>query len=211
MKDPPRIYTYKVTFEEIPDWYWGSHKENKYEDGYLGSPETHAWKWEFYTPNLQILELFPYTEKGWKEAQNTEKRCIRPDLNNPLCLNEHCGGDLSLESCKRGGLIGGVSTVARGSFDVDSPNYIKTSESIKKGAILGGRSTATRGYLDVNSSNSIKTLDSLRKGASAQHSIRVRCKITGYVSTPCGLSHWQKARGINHLDPNNREKTNVEN
>ena len=100
----PRIYTYKVTFEEIPDWYWGVHKEKKYDDGYLGSPDTHAWKWEFYTPYLQICQIFPYTDEGWVEAQNVENRCIKPDLNNPLCLNEHCGGIISLEASKRGGV-----------------------------------------------------------------------------------------------------------
>jgi len=99
----PRIYTYKVTFEEIPDWYWGSHKEKKYEDGYLGSPVTHVWKWEFYTPILEICELFPYTDEGWKEARKVEDRCIRPDLNNSLCLNENVGGSISLEANRRGG------------------------------------------------------------------------------------------------------------
>jgi hypothetical protein len=98
----PRVYLYKTTFEEIPDWYWGAHKEKKYGDGYLGSPDTHAWKWDFYTPILEILEFFPYTEEGWVEALKVEKRCIKPDLNNPLCLNEHCGGLLSLEACRRG-------------------------------------------------------------------------------------------------------------
>ena len=99
----PRIYTYKVTFEEIPDWYWGSHKETKYNDGYLGSPKTHAWKWEFYTPHLQICELFPYTDEGWTEALEIEKRCIKQDLNNPLCLNENVGGFISLEVSRRNG------------------------------------------------------------------------------------------------------------
>ena len=98
----PRTYTYKVTFEEIPDWYWGSHKEDKYDDGYLGSPSTHAWKWEFYTPHLQVLEVFPHTDEGWAEARKVEDRCIRPDLNNPLCLNEHVGGCMSLEVLRQG-------------------------------------------------------------------------------------------------------------
>jgi hypothetical protein len=97
MKKSPRIYTYKVTFEEIPDWYWGAHKEKKYGEFYIGSPVTHAWKWEFYTPRLEIVELFPFTDEGWVEARKVEDRCILPDLNNPLCLNEHCGGATSLE------------------------------------------------------------------------------------------------------------------
>jgi hypothetical protein len=95
----PRIYTYKVTFEEIPHWYWGVHKESKYEDGYMGSPSTHRWMWDFYTPHLQVLELFD----DWEEALRVEKRLIESDLNNPFCLNENSGGFLSLESCKRGG------------------------------------------------------------------------------------------------------------
>jgi hypothetical protein len=99
----PRIYTYKTTFEEIPDWYWGAHKEEKFDDGYLGSPVTHAWKWGFYTPHLQICEVFPYTDEGWAQAREVEDSCIRHDLNNPLCLNEHAGGLMSLEVCRRGG------------------------------------------------------------------------------------------------------------
>ena len=102
----PRIFVYKVTFEEIPDWYWGVHKETKYNDGYWGSPTTHAWKWNFYTPNLEICELFPYTDEGWKKARSVEDRCILPDLNNPLCLNEHTGGQNSLEASRRGGTKG---------------------------------------------------------------------------------------------------------
>jgi hypothetical protein len=99
----PRIYVYKVTFEEIPDWYWGVHKEQKYGEIYLGSPVTHAWKWEFYTPHLQICELFPYTDEGWEQARKVEDSCILPYLNNPLCLNEHVGGSMSLKASSRGG------------------------------------------------------------------------------------------------------------
>jgi hypothetical protein len=99
----PRIYTYKITFEEIPHWYWGVHKEKKYNDGYMGSPVTHKWMWEFYTPKIQILEVFPPTDEGWKEASQVELRLIRPELNNPLCLNEGCGPCVSLEISRRNG------------------------------------------------------------------------------------------------------------
>jgi hypothetical protein len=95
----PRIYTYRVTFEEVPYWYWGVHKEKRFGEIYLGSPVTHQWMWEFYTPEIQILEFF----EDWEEALRIEKSLIKPDLNNPLCLNEHCGGYLSIESCKKGG------------------------------------------------------------------------------------------------------------
>jgi hypothetical protein len=99
----PRIYTYKITFEEIPHWYWGVHKEKKFGELYLGSPKTHKWMWEFYTPKIQILEFFPNTEEGWEEANRVERRLIKNDLNNPLCLNEACGGCISL-ACRRKGV-----------------------------------------------------------------------------------------------------------
>jgi hypothetical protein len=103
----PRIYTYKVTFEEIPDWYWGVHKEKKFGEHYLGSPSTNKWKWDFYTPKLQVLEEFPYSEEGWIEANLLEDRLIAPDINNIFCLNEHFGGVFSLRVCSEAGRLGG--------------------------------------------------------------------------------------------------------
>jgi hypothetical protein len=103
----PRIYTYKVTFEEIPHWYWGVHKEKKFGEFYLGSPKTNKWMWEFYTPKIQILEFFPYTDEGWKEANLVEDRLIIPDLNNLLCLNEGCNVFCSIEAARKGGKKGG--------------------------------------------------------------------------------------------------------
>ena len=95
-----------MTFEEVPYWYWGVHKEKKFGELYLGTPITHRWMWEFYTPKIQILEFFPYTDEGWKEANLVEKRLIKPDLNNPLCLNENCGGCISLDCASEGGKKG---------------------------------------------------------------------------------------------------------
>jgi hypothetical protein len=99
----PRIYTYKITFEEIPHWYWGIHKEKKFGEVYLGTPKTHRWMWDFYTPVIQILEIFPFNEKGWKEANAVERRLIYPDLQNPLCLNENCAGVMSWEVHRKNG------------------------------------------------------------------------------------------------------------
>ena len=104
-----KIYTYKITFEEIPHFYYGVHKESKQNDGYLGSPVTHKWMWDFYTPQIQILELFDFSEEGWKKAKTVENRIIQEFLNHPLCLNEACGGSFSLESQRRAGKVGGIA------------------------------------------------------------------------------------------------------
>ena len=93
----PRIYIYKITFEEVLYYYYGVHKEKKFGEYYMGSPETHKWMWDFYTPKKQRLEIFPFTDEGWIKAQEVEGRLIRPVYNtDKWCLNESCGGKSSL-------------------------------------------------------------------------------------------------------------------
>jgi hypothetical protein len=109
----PRIYVYKITFEELQDWYWGVHKEIRYGEEYWGSPITNAWKWDFYTPLKQILEVFEFSEEGWSKALEVERRLITPDLNNPFCLNEACGGCTSLKTRSISGRKGGLATASK--------------------------------------------------------------------------------------------------
>ena len=100
----PRIYLYKITFEEVPYYYYGVHKEKKYNEYYMGSPTTHKWVWDLHTPKKQILEIFEYNDKGWIEAQEVEKRLIKPVFNSDKwCLNEHCGGKFSLKMLSKAG------------------------------------------------------------------------------------------------------------
>ena len=108
----PRIYTYKITFEEVPYYYYGVKKEKVFDEEYWGSPVANKWCWELYTPKKQILEVFDYTDEGWLEAQEVEKRLIQPVFNtDKWCLNESCGGKISLnvlrETGKKYGSIGG--------------------------------------------------------------------------------------------------------
>jgi hypothetical protein len=94
----PRIYLYKITFEEVPYYYYGVKKEKYFNQEYLGSPYTHKWVWEFYTPKKQILQIFDYSDECYVEAQEVEKRLIKPVYQtDKWCLNESCGGKISLE------------------------------------------------------------------------------------------------------------------
>jgi hypothetical protein len=54
--------------------------------------------------------------------------------------------------------------------------------------------------------NPVEYVENRRKGAETQHKQRWICVVTGYVSTPGPLSRYQKARGIDHKDPNNRRR-----
>jgi hypothetical protein len=100
----PRIYIYKITFEEVLYYYYGVHKEKRYDEYYMGSPVTHKWVWDFYTPKKQILEVFHYSDDGWEEALSVEKRIIKEFYNSDQwCLNENSGGFISLEICRNSG------------------------------------------------------------------------------------------------------------
>lgn len=139
----PRIYTYKITFEEVPYYYYGVHKEKKYNEFYMGTPYTHKWVWEYYSPKKQILQLFDYTDEGWLEAQEVEKRMIQPVYNNDkLCLNENCGGAISLDVCRKSGLkmgpIAGLKSFEekKGLFGLDEETRIKNA---RNAGLIGGK------------------------------------------------------------------------
>jgi hypothetical protein len=53
-----------------------------------------------------------------------------------------------------------------------------------------------------------KLIKGCKEGAKKQHAQRWMCKVTGYITTPAPLSSYQKARGIDHKDPNNRIRIN---
>jgi hypothetical protein len=132
----PRIYIYKITFEEVLYYYYGVHKEKRFNEYYMGSPVTHKWIWDFYTPKKQILEVFSFTDEGWLEAQEVEKRLIIPFYQvDKWCLNENCGGKLSLhikrkvgdENKEFGRGICGLSTEER--IENGKENYKKWKEN----------------------------------------------------------------------------------
>jgi hypothetical protein len=149
--------------------------------------------WEFYTPHLQVLEVFDYTDEGWDLAQKVEKRLIRPDLNNPFCLNERCGGNISIAAKSLGG-----RSAKRG----DKVRAGKSGNPEGK-ARGGAKSGAANGRENVLLARGAMCPKGRKAGAAAQHQIRVRCTKTGRISTPCGLTHYQKA---NNIDTSCRER-----
>jgi hypothetical protein len=152
----PQIYLYKITFEEIPDWYWGVHKENHPGEYYMGSPYTHAWKWEFYTPKKQILQYFTYSAEGYRRAKLVEDRLIRPDLNNLFCLNENVGGQYSLAAAALGAYVvhqekdeNGKSkhAVRAGRARAEATNAAKDSD----GKCIAGKKLAAKSHSNKDS------------------------------------------------------------
>ena len=125
-----RFYTYRVTFPGFPWFYYGVHRDNG--KPYFGSPVTHKWIWDFYECEVQILEWF----NSWEEALAVEQRLIRPFLDHPNCLNEHCGGNLSPAACRRG-----HSTMRENKIGIFSPDFPNPStfDSCSSGGKIGGK------------------------------------------------------------------------
>jgi hypothetical protein len=87
------------------------------------------------------------------------------------------------EECRQGGkAIFGLTTE-------------QLSKQGQKGGRLGGK---TQGLKNAESGHfdKIKTKETCAKGGYVTNSLRFMCTVTGYVSTPGGLSNYQKKRGI---------------
>jgi hypothetical protein len=128
----PRIYTYKITFEEVPYYYYGVHKERTCWEEYWGSPVTNKWCWELYTPKKQILEIFDSSDEGWIKAQEIEGRLIKPVFNtDKWCLNANCLGVFSLEQKRKAGKIGGEiggKIVGKKAYELATGIFAMTNE-----------------------------------------------------------------------------------
>lgn len=201
----PRIYTYKITFEEIPHWYWGVHKEEEYGEEYWGTPVTNRRYWEWYTPKKQILEIFPTTEEGWRQANKVEDRLIRPDLNDPLCLNEGIGGYVSLRVLRDNNKIihkekneegKSANAVKAGKLAAKKVFAEKNEEGKSKHAVR-------RGHLGGTSTHSRKD-----ENGKSLHNIELNKKLHA-EKTPDGKSAFARRQALRMHSVKNEEGKSV--
>jgi hypothetical protein len=222
----PRIYIYKITFEEVLYYYYGVHKEKKFGEYYCGTPITHKWCWEIYTPKKQILQIFDYTDDGWLEAQEIEERLIRPFYNtDKWCLNENCAGKTSLIQRSKAGKKGSVtnkenktgifaltkeqlSDYGKKSYElgvgIHSLTEEEKNEISKKAGILVRDMKI--GIFGLSEDEKIKNASKGGKiGGKVTSSQKWICLETGYVGNPGVLTLYQKKRNI---DTSKRKKIN---
>ena len=171
----PRIYIYKITFEEVPYYYYGVHKEKYFNGYYMGTPVTHKWCWDFYTPKKQILQFFEFSDNGWLEAQEVEGRLIQPVFNtDKWCLNENCGGKISLKISREVGLKHKEN--GTGCFSI-------TPEQ-RKDASNKGRETNKKNKTGIFGISAEQRSENSKKGVKIVHQI-IKDKGTGiYSLTP---------------------------
>jgi hypothetical protein len=134
----PRIYTYQITFEGSDFFYFGVHKEQRYNEEYWGSPVTHKHIWNLFKPKKEILEFF----ETWEEARHAETNLIKSHLNDSLCLNENYGGFYSLETIRQAGRKGGLKTASK-------PGHMSKAAKASGAVWTDTKRAASRQNLDI--------------------------------------------------------------
>jgi hypothetical protein len=194
-------YTYKVTFPGMPWYYWGVHTDNG--KPYSGSPVTHKWLWDFYEFEVQILEWFG----DRKKAETVEDRLIKYFMEDPNCLNEHCGGSFSQESRLRGARNAVKTNRKNGTSFFDPKIQSKGGKSNKPEHFSDAGKKGGSVAAEVNRENGTALFNpetralGHRAGARVTNKRKYQCTVTGKISTSGPLTLWQVARGI---DPSNR-------
>jgi hypothetical protein len=195
----PRIYTYKITFEEVPYYYYGVHKEKKYNEEYWGSPVANKWCWKLYTPKKQILEFFEFSDEGWNTANEVERSLIRHFFNDDKwCLNENCSGTMSLRQRSKAGKIGGqvgykkAKELGVGIFALTKEQLSETAKKTAK--------KAKENKIGIFALTSQELSENGRKGgiksSKRLNSEKWMCLETGMISTIGPLTRYQRVRGI---------------
>ena len=72
----------------------------------------------------------------------------------------------------------------------------------KRGGKLGGK---TQGGRNAENKTGFCNPEVQSRNAQSLNSKKVQCTVTGYISTPGGLSRYQQSRGIDHTNPSNRK------
>ena len=217
----PRIYLYKITFEEVPYYYYGVHKEKVFDEEYWGTPITNKWCWELYAPKKQILELFDYTDDGWMKSQEVEKRLIKPFFNtDKWCLNESCGGNFSLEQKSKAGKMGGKIS-GKKSKENKTGVCGRSKEQMSEDGRRGGQKIKELGLgifslsseqrsenskkagklnyelgIGIHGRTKQKVIEDAKKAAKVINSQKWMCLETEFVSTFGPLTRYQRKRNI---------------
>ena len=176
-------------------YYYGVHKEKNINEYYVGTPVTHKWCWELYEPKKQILQFFEFNDAGWLEAQEVEKRLIKSFYNiDKWCLNENCGGLVSLNQLKSAGEKSGLSHKQNGTgfFKLTKK---ERSELSKKYGRIGGNKTKELG-VGIHGLSEEERSNNSKKSVKNTNSQRWECTVTGFVTNSGALTSYQKKRNI---------------
>lgn len=176
VKSQFRYYTYKVTFKDLPGYFYYGKKKDMGKP-YLGSPKTWKHLWSQFEPEVQILQWYR-TEEEVKRAEDSLIKATWRQVwgGKRYSLNENVGGMVSEEICRRNGKRN--VTQRKG---VHSPNYLGSEKHLESSR-RGGKTTVERrsGFLSEKYRSSAKYHED-RVKSGKKKSKPVRCLETGEV------------------------------
>ena len=217
-----KYYTYKVTFEDLPGYfYYGFHKDNG--KPYSGSPVTWRCFWEQFQPEVQVLQWYNTYEDAknseesilratWKSAYSLNENCggrfseevhkkngikaleSESGIHNPEYRNSEEYKKMLSDNGRKTGEEMGKEVGQRAVEEkrgIHNPEY-KESEEFKIHRSNNGRKVVEE-QLGIYNPKNKQILSDNGKSSTSQ---KWMCVMTGFVSSPGGLSMYQKSRGI---------------
>jgi len=213
-----QYYTYTVWFVD-GHYYHGMAKYRGVDpllDGYYGTPVTYKHKWQETMFWKEITGTFNTQQEANLFEQEQINKCYKTD---PKCLNANCGGYILDEHIRKGH----EKLRQRGEFFYD-PEWQKQNQEKCREEKIGIYAPGVRSRGSANQPREVKqktgkrvgllaktnklgifglSLEEQKRnksmGAKTQHAQRwmnTDDNHEPFVSTPCGLSRWQKHRGI---------------
>jgi len=223
VKSKLRYYTYKITFKDLPKYfYYGRHKDKG--KPYFGTPKTWRHLWDFFEPEVQILQWYE-TEL---EAKKNEKKIIDATWRDKHSLNEHNTEGISEDICVRNGErareegfgIFSLSPQERRNVSKRSGNktlgegigiFAQTSEDLsrlgknsfreKKGCFSMSKEERTEVSKRAGGMNTPPQKEGRKRAMGGINNLKMMCTVTGYIGNPGNVARHQKKMGI---DPSNR-------
>jgi hypothetical protein len=141
---------------------------------------------------------FDFRHEGWKHLDNELRAQVLE--KTAQVTSENC--NLTQEDRIRGGTTQG-RRCAELKLGVCGRSPEQMAADGKKGGPKGG---AVQGRRNAENLTGFCNPDVQRSNAQKLNKKRVRCTITGRISTPGGLSRFQQGQGIDHTNPLNREE-----
>lgn len=183
-------------------------------------PCVFSWERKFLTGKWSYLEA---TYDKWMKEKNT-KACLvlqekvnsNPELKNRILSSLHAGREnWRNNNTERAAEVLCKLQKGREKYLLDNPEHLnkmqERSIEWRKNNPEGSERIAQAcgdGARKWVENNPEQASNRGKMGGYKTAQIRMQCAITGHISTPMGLSNYQKARGIDHKDPANRIRLN---
>jgi hypothetical protein len=156
------FYVYVIRFID-GYYYYGYHPiygNDPQFDQYYGTPVTHTEKWLTTMYWKEIISLHETFEEADAAEQSWIKPCYKTD---PFCLNENCGGAISPDLCRVGGIRGGQTNKESGQAYEWGKKYGRIA--VESGQLAEARSkinweTHAERTLEVKKQNGRKAVES---------------------------------------------------